>query len=225
MTPQLVIFDCDGVLVDSEPAANEILTRMLIGLGLQTDLAGVCRDFVGLSMTRCLEIVEGRLGRKVPPAFEVELQQRTFEAFREKLDPVPGVAEALDRLDLPFCVASSGEHEKMQLTLGLTGLLSRFENRMFSATEVENGKPHPDLFLHAARELGVAPEGCVVVEDSLPGVQAARAAGMVVYAYSPGAGGAALESAGAILFGEMSVLNDLIHRAPSIPGVATEERE
>jgi len=225
MKPQLVIFDCDGVLVDSEPASNRIFSEMLVDLGLATDYARVCRDFVGLSMARCLTIIEARLGRKVPAGFEVELQARTFDAFREKLDPVPGVADALDRLAVPFCVASSGEHEKMRLTLGLTGLLPRFEGRMFSATEVEKGKPHPDLFLHAARALGVAPQACAVVEDSLPGIRAGRAAGMLVYGYSPGSDGSALASAGAILFREMAELPDLIGREPRGLGLAAEERE
>ncbi len=225
MEPQLVIFDCDGVLVDSEPVANRVFTEMLAGLGLTTDYAQACREFVGLSMARCLAILEQRLGRKLPAGFEAELQARTFRAFREKLDAVPGVAEALDRLSVPFCVASSGEHEKMRLTLGLTGLLPRFEGRMFSATEVEKGKPHPDLFLHAAAGMGASPEFCAVVEDSLPGVQAGRAAGMTVYGYSPGADGAALASTGAILFREMAELPDLICRGLRGADLAVEELE
>ena len=157
MTFDLVIFDCDGVLVDSEPVANRVFLRALEEIGLRISFEEVCELFVGLPISRCVEIVERRLGRPVPGDFVRRLQERTFERFRSGLQAVSGVRDALDRLDFPVCVASSGELEKMNLTLGLTGLLPRFEGRMFSATEVARGKPHPDLFLHAAATLGAAP--------------------------------------------------------------------
>ena len=161
-------------------------------------------------MARCVEIVEERLGRPVPEGFVERLQARTYEAFRAGLRPVRGVAQALERIDLPVCVASSGEHEKMRLTLGLTGLLDRFEGRLFSATEVERGKPHPDLFLLAARSLGARPPRCVVVEDSAPGVLAARAAGMTALGYAGGTDGKPLAAAGARVFHGMAELPDLL---------------
>ena len=132
-----LIFDCDGVLVDSEPVANRVFTESLQAAGLEIGHDEVCRTFIGLSMARCVEIVEERLGRPVPEGFVDRLQARTYEAFRAGLRPVEGVERALERIDLPVCVASSGEHEKMRLTLGLTGLLARFEGRLFSATEGE----------------------------------------------------------------------------------------
>jgi len=210
VAPALAIFDCDGVLVDSEPVANRVFTDALAELGLGIEHAEVCRDFVGLSMRCCMEIVERRLGRAVPDGFVEELQRRTFDAFRAGLRPVPGVVAALGRIALPTCVASSGEHEKMRLTLGLTGLLPRFEGRMFSATDVERSKPHPDLFLHAARSLDVPPADCAVVEDSVPGVRAAVAAGMCALGYGPGEEGARLAAAGAVVFAAMDELPELL---------------
>jgi phosphoglycolate phosphatase len=206
----LVIFDCDGVLVDSEPVANRVFAAALREIGLEIRFEEVCRTFIGLSMTRCVEIVEQRLGRPVPADFVPRVQEMTFEAFRRGLEPVPGVVAALGRIHTPVCVASSGEHEKMRLTLGLTGLLSRFEGRMFSATEVARGKPHPDLFLYAAGRLGARPEHCAVVEDSLPGIEAARAAEMTAFGYAGREDGGELAAAGAIVFAEMEKLPDLL---------------
>jgi len=205
----LVIFDCDGVLVDSEPTAHRVFAEALLELGLAP------RDddgdtFVGLSMDRCVEILEHRLGAALPPDFVERLQRRTFAAFRAGLRPVPGVRAALDRIQPPICVASSGEHEKMRLTLGLTGLLERFEGRMFSATDVARGKPHPDLFLHAAGALGVDPCDCVVVEDSVPGVRGAVAAGMRALGYSGRTEAARLAAAGALAFADMAELPELV---------------
>jgi HAD superfamily hydrolase (TIGR01509 family) len=210
VSPSLVIFDCDGVLVDSEPVSNRVFAAALREIGLPASYEEVCRDFIGLSMSCCVEIVEQRLGRPVPPGFIEDLQARTFDAFRERLDPVPGVVDALDRIEVPVCVASSGEHEKMRLTLGLTGLLPRFEGRMFSAAEVKRGKPFPDLFLHAASQLDVRPAACVVIEDSLPGVRAAVAAGMTALGFAARADAGALREAGATVFDEMSELPGLL---------------
>jgi HAD superfamily hydrolase (TIGR01509 family) len=208
----LVIFDCDGVLVDSEPVSNRIFAAALSEIGLEMSYEEVCREFIGLTLSRCIEIVESRLGRPVPEGFVDDLQARTFQAMRESLKPVRGVAEALDRIELPVCVASSGEPDKMRLTLGLTGLAGRFEGRMFSASEVARGKPFPDLFLHAARVMGVEPHACAVVEDSLPGVRAARAAGMGVYGYAASSDARALAGAGAVVFDEMRELPGLLMR-------------
>lgn len=209
----LVIFDCDGVLVDSEPISNRVFTEMLNDIGVRTTLAETMRDFVGRSMKSCLEIIEARLGRGVPADFEATLQARTFAAFHGALDAVPGVAAALDALDaagVPTCVASSGEHAKMRTTLGLTGLLPRFEGRLFSATEVPRGKPHPDLFLHAARRMGADPSRCAVVEDSPVGVRGAVAAGMRVLGFAARSEPALLAEAGAAVFDDMARLPALL---------------
>jgi HAD superfamily hydrolase (TIGR01509 family) len=211
----LVILDCDGVLVDSEPTANRVFAAALNELGLAIGYEEVCREFVGLTMERCVEILEARLGRPVPDGFVAELERRTFDAFREELEPVRGVEQALDAIDVPVCVASSGEPHKMRFTLGLTGLLPRFDGRLFSALEVGRGKPFPDLFLHAARSMGVPAERTAVVEDSVPGVQAARAAGMRVFGYAERTEGARLAEAGAVVFDEMRRLPGLIAAGPA----------
>ena len=210
MSYGLIIFDCDGVLVDSEPPANRVFTEALNGIGLDMAFDEVCDTFIGLSMPRCLEIVESRLGGPAPARFLERLQERTFEAFRRELAPVRGVADMLARIDDPVCVASSGEREKMELTLGLTGLLPRFAGRLFSSTEVPRGKPAPDLFLHAARNMGVEPAGCAVVEDTPIGARAGRAAGMRVFGYAERSDGRALAAEGATVFDDMTRLPELL---------------
>lgn len=205
-----MIFDCDGVLVDSEPIANRVLCKALIGVGLDCDAAETARATRGLSMASVLTWAAAELGRPLPDDFVERVQARTFAAFRAGLEPVPGVAAALERIPIPICVASSGEAEKIRLSLGLTGLLPRFEGRVFSATEVARGKPYPDLFLHAARVMGAEPVACAVVEDSLPGVEAGRAAGMTVLAYADGRDAGPLAAAGARVFADMAELPDLL---------------
>jgi HAD superfamily hydrolase (TIGR01509 family) len=209
---ELVIFDCDGVLVDSEPLANRVMTDALNEIGINLRYEEVCSRFIGLSMARVVELVEELLGRPVP-GFEESVQRRTFERFRHELRPIAGTEDALARLGLPYCVASSGELEKMRLTLGLTGLLCHFEGRMFSATQVARGKPAPDLFLFSAAQMHVDAGACVVVEDSVPGVLAARAAGMAVFGYDGTGFGPALSEAGACVFSDMRELPDLLERA------------
>lgn len=209
-SPRLVIFDCDGVLVDSEPSANRVFAAALNELGLDLDPDEVCATFIGLSMSRCVEIIEQRLGRPVPSGFVADVRARTLEAFRDELRPVPGVVEVIRALDRPYCVASSGELEKMRFTLGRTGLLASFEGRMFSASQVPRGKPSPDLFLFAAREMSVAPEACIVVEDSVPGVLAARAADMPALGFAARSDPERLARAGARVFQKMSELPVLL---------------
>jgi HAD superfamily hydrolase (TIGR01509 family) len=209
----LVIFDCDGVLVDSEPISNRIFTDMLNGIGLRATQEETMRDFVGRSMSACMAIVAERLGRPAPEDFVPTMQARTFAAFREGLHAVAHVEDALDALDaagVPTCVASSGEHEKMRTTLGITGLLPRFDGRLFSATEVPRGKPAPDLFLHAASRMGAEPSRCAVIEDSPVGVRAAVAAGMRALGYAARGQHAQLREAGATAFDDMRELAGLL---------------
>ena len=206
----LVIFDCDGVLVDSEPTSNRVMRKMLTEIGLPMSIEQTEREFVGRAMEACLRIIERRLGRPAPPDFEERYDSRVFAAFRTELRPVPGVREVLKRIQHPYCVASSGSHAKMRMTLGLTELLPSFEGRMFSATEVTRGKPHPDLFLYAAKSLGAAPEGCAVVEDTPRGVLAGVAAGMTVFGYAGRTPQRELASAGARCFEDMEELPELL---------------
>ena len=211
---QLVIFDCDGVLVDSEPIANRVLARMLEELGLELTQAQIFDNFVGYSIPHCLQVIERLLGRPPPENFRLELQARTFAAFRAELHAMQGIAEALDALEQQYCVASSGDHEKMRTTLGITGLLPRFEGRLFSVTEVANGKPAPDVYLHAAARCGADPRRCIVVEDTPPGVKAGAAAGMTVFGFCAHTPKDMLLRAGAHLtFDRMDLLPDLVRDA------------
>jgi HAD superfamily hydrolase (TIGR01509 family) len=180
----LVIFDCDGVLVDSERVTNRVFAEMLNELGLAVTLEDMFERFVGHSMSKCLDLITDMLGHAPPLNFAEEYRIRTSVALQAELRPTSGVEDALDRIGLPYCVASSGEHEKMRTTLGITGLWPRFEGRLFSITEVARGKPHPDVFLLAASRLGFEPSACAVVEDTPVGVAAGVAAGMTVLDYS-----------------------------------------
>jgi len=184
MHPELIIFDCDGVLVDSELIANQVFAQMLAGIGLPLGVDYLFTHFVGRSMQHCWQEIGKMLGYEVPTAFRDEFQLRSLAALRAGVKPVPGVESLLEALPVPCCVASSGGYEKMTTTLGATGLLPRFHRRMFSAADVPNGKPAPDIFLYAAARCGVEPERCTVIEDSSAGVRAGVAAGMRVYGYS-----------------------------------------
>lgn len=212
----LVIFDCDGVLVDSEPIANRIFAAALADLGLVLGLEEMFELFVGRTMSDCLRIIETRLGRPVPADFLSQLQARTFAAFAaEPVRAVPGVETALEAIaarGLRVCVASSGEVEKMRLTLGLTGLLPRFADRLYSATQVARGKPAPDVYWYAASQMGVVPQQCLVIEDSPAGVAAGVAAGMPVLGYAAHTAAAKLEAVGALrTFTRMHELPALLH--------------
>ncbi|MFE9144172.1 HAD family hydrolase [Streptomyces tubercidicus] len=191
----LVIFDNDGVLVDSEPISNRILAGYLTELGHPTSYEDSLRDYMGGAMHRIHEGVLERFGKPLPAEFDEVFYARVFAEFRRSLEPVVGVGEVLEKLaadGVPYCVGSSGSHERIRVALTKTGLLERFEGasgegagaRIFSSQDVGRGKPAPDLFLHAAQEMGVAPERCAVVEDSPLGVRAAVGAGMDVYGFT-----------------------------------------
>ncbi len=212
----LVIFDCDGVLVDSEPLANASFSASLQAQGLAWDVAETMRRLMGRSLKSCVEIVEAELGRRLPDDFHETMQARTYQSFRDApLQAVAGVKQAVQALQaagLETCVASSGAPEKMKFTLGLTGLWDLFGGRIFSSSQVPRGKPFPDLFLHAAIAMNVQPFDCVVVEDSVPGVQAACSAGMRVLAYAGAdyADANALGEAGGFVFKDMKELPGLV---------------
>jgi HAD superfamily hydrolase (TIGR01509 family) len=209
----LVIFDCDGVLVDSDRISLRIQAERISALGLPVTYEDCVAEFLGIGMPATLRRIEEWLGGPLPEGWEAGLEAEVTEAFRRELRPVPGIVEALDRVTLPTCIASSGSHEKLTLTLGLAGLYERFAGRIFSADEVERAKPDPDLFFYAAERMGVVPERCVVVEDSPWGVAAARAAGMSALGYAADAeprAAAALAEAGAIVFTAMAELPRLL---------------
>ena len=208
---ELVIFDCDGVLVDSERIAVRVEAEYLAELGWPLSQAEIVERFMGRTAEYMDEAIEARLGRRLPGDWRDQFQRRYREAFAADLVPVDGVVEALDQITIPSCVASSGSHDKLRLTLGHTGLYGRFEGRIFSGYEVANGKPAPDLFLHAASRMGAEPARCAVVEDSRFGVMAARSAGMHAFGYGGGLTPPdRLEGHGAVVFDDMRKLPRLL---------------
>ncbi|MEO5335776.1 MAG: HAD family hydrolase [Magnetospirillum sp. WYHS-4] len=186
MDIDLIIFDCDGVLVDSEPIASRLLARELTALGYPMKPEDCRARFTGISMRRVMAMIEADRGRPLPADFEAEMRRKDFEAFAAELTPCPGVAEAVPALAFAKCVASSGAPEKIRHSLTLTGLIAHFDGHLFSASQVARGKPAPDLFLHAARTMGAAPDRCVVVEDARAGIEAGLAAGMRVLGFAGG---------------------------------------
>lgn len=216
---RLVIFDCDGVLVDSEPLASRVLAEVVSVLGYPLTAEQAIERFTGVSMATVRARIEADWGRALPDDFEQVVRERDFAAFSGKLKAIPGAREMLGRLRLAKCVASSGAVAKMRYTLALTGLLAAFEPHLFSASMVARGKPAPDLFLYAAERMGVRPERCAVVEDAVAGIQAARAAGMLPLAFTGGGhirpgDGPALRAAGAArVFRRMEALPRLLRDA------------
>ena len=208
---RLVIFDCDGVLVDSERIAVRVDVVMLAELGWVMTEAEVVERFMGRTDEYMVSQIEAHLGRPLPANWEERFQHLYREAFEAGLKPIPGILEALDEIATATCVASSGTHERIRYTLGLTGLYTRFVGRIFSAGDVAQGKPAPDLFLHAANRMGADPSECAVVEDSRYGIEAARAAGMRGFGY---AGGLTprhrLEGIGTVVFQDMRELPRLL---------------
>ena len=182
----LVIFDCDGVLVDSEPLAFRVLLEGLTAAGHVMDEQAAYDRFLGRSLANLQSVLRREFGFELNAAQLEEMRVRLFEVYRQELKPMPGIGETLDRLTMPYCVASSSLPDRIRLSLEVTGLLPRFDPHLFSATMVAKGKPEPDLFLHAARQMGTAPEACLVIEDTAPGIMAAQRAGMTVFAFTGG---------------------------------------
>jgi len=185
-TTELVIFDCDGVLVDSEPISIAVLVEALAAAGVTMSEEEAHVRFLGRSLKSMSEILHDDYGLAIDAAFLDAMRKVLYERFRAELQAVEGVAETVDALGIAHCVASSSQPERIRLSLTVTGLLSRFEPNIFSASMVARGKPAPDLFLHASAAMGVAPEYCVVVEDSPAGIAAGKAAGMRVVAFTGG---------------------------------------
>ena len=210
---ELVIFDCDGVLIDSERLSIRVEVEVLSELGWPLSEAEVVERFVGRPDRENRATIERHLGRELPAGWSEQVKRRHREVYAAELTPVPGVREALDRISLPSCVASSSTHDHLRYTLALTGLYERFAGRIFSAEDVARGKPAPDLFLYAAERMSADPAGCLVVEDSLAGVQAARAAGMRILAFAGGVTDAELLAGpNTIVFADMQELPGLVDR-------------
>ena len=215
--PSLVIFDCDGVLVDSEPISVAVLLDVIANAGGAVTEADAYRLFLGRSMAAVRELLRSEFGIALTDQQLEAMRTELTRRFQEQLRPIPGIVQALSRLNTRVCVASSAGIERIRLSLRITGLLEMLEPHLYSAAMVERGKPAPDLFLYAARVMGVRPADCVVVEDSPAGIDAARHAGMHVFAFTGGshAGHSALVKELAkrkpdIVFDDMRTLPDLI---------------
>jgi HAD superfamily hydrolase (TIGR01509 family) len=211
VTPELVIFDSDGVLVDSEIIALTVFARIATEEGVSISVEDAIRSFRGVKMSDCVREIERRLGRGVRDSFVADVRQATALAFDAELKPVEGIHATLAEITIPFCVASNGPMSKLTHALGLTRLLGHFEGRIFSAYEVGSWKPDPGLFLYAAQTMGVHPSRCVVVEDSSSGARAAKAAGMKVLGFAGGHLDAEQELA--------AICDGIFHRMGDLPAL------
>lgn len=182
----LVIFDCDGVLVDSEPVSVRVLVDALRRKGLNMEEAEAYRRFLGRSLATITKTMREEFAIEADESFLEDMRHDLYTRFRKELQPMAGIADALDGLDLRRCVASSSQPERIRLSLTLTGLIDKLEPNIFSAAMVARGKPAPDLFLHAASQMGADPENCIVIEDSPAGIEAGHRAGMAVFAFVGG---------------------------------------
>ena len=209
----LIIFDCDGVLVNSEKVANEVFADVLLQVcGLEFTLEEMFDTFVGHSRLQCLQKIEAILGEPPPAELDQRYQEDINLALKDSVAAIQGIESVLTDLTVPYCVASSGSHAKMKLTLGKTGLIDFFDGNIFSTSEVERGKPHPDIYLHAAVTMGgYQPQRCLVIEDSPIGVSGAVAAGMQVFGFAELMPAHKLKASGAhLVFDHMHDLPDLI---------------
>jgi HAD superfamily hydrolase (TIGR01509 family) len=214
----MIIFDCDGVLIDSEPLACRVVAEELTGAGFPFDADEVADRFTGMSDVAMYRTIEEEAGRRLPSDLGRRIHDSLMQAFRRELKAIEGIHLVLDGLDAagrPYCVASSSTPERLRVTLGHVGLIDRFA-AIFSASMVERGKPAPDLFLHAAQTMAVPAAACIVVEDSVAGVTAARAAGMRALGFcgashcGPGHGDMLRQAGAVAVFDDMACLPDLL---------------
>ena len=209
--PGCIIFDCDGVLVDSEVIGVRVLLDMASHYGVNMDLQEAVEEFSGIRLKEGIKRLQQMTATPFPEDFEQLFRARSYEVFKTEMRPVHGIQPLLDMLTIPYCVASSGPVEKIKLNLTITGLLKYFDdNRIFSGYQINSWKPEPDIFLHAAKQMGFQPSGCVVIEDSKAGVIAARRGGFKVFGYAKPFNGEELEKEGAIVFYNMKDLPALL---------------
>jgi HAD superfamily hydrolase (TIGR01509 family) len=213
--PALVIFDCDGVLVDSEILSGRAIADSLAETGLVMSPEEVIDALVGMDEAGTRRELERLMGHRVPPGFDEGKRRRLDALYLTDLKAFAGIDALLGRLAVPFCVASNSKHARLRKTFAITGLDRLVEGRVFSAEDVARGKPAPDLYLHAANVMGVAPEHCLVVEDSITGATAALAAGMQVVGFVGGSHIRAGHDRQLLALGAVSVVGD-------VPGLARE---
>jgi HAD superfamily hydrolase (TIGR01509 family) len=176
-----IVFDFDGVIADSEVLSNTVLAEVVTELGVPTTLEDAYRDYMGKRFLEVIAAIENSVGRTLPPSFGDQYQARTLQRFRQELAPIAGAREFITKFsEVPRCIASSSSPDRLALCLEVLDMSNLFEGRVFSASNVARGKPHPDIFLHAAAEIGVSASECIIIEDSATGVIAGRAAGATV---------------------------------------------
>ncbi|RXM44110.1 HAD family phosphatase [Flavobacterium sp. YO12] len=195
-----IIFDCDGVLVDTEKIGNGVLLEMASEHGFEMKIEDAYRNFNGRKLKDCFKYIEETIDKELPETFESEFRQRSFDAFKTQVKPMEGVLEFINKLKIPYCVASSGPVEKICLNLEVAGLLDKFENKLFSSYQIGSWKPEPGIFLHAAKEMGFDVKDCIVIEDSVAGVRAGIDGGFKVYGFANGYNDNDLEREGAMVF-------------------------
>ena len=205
-----IIFDSDGVLVDSETLSAKVFQEMARELGFELGFEAAVEQFAGTSMKENLKFIQENIEESLPEDFEKDFRLRTYQVFKTDLKAVEGIHQLIKKLQVPFCVASSGPVEKIRLNLGLVGLLDNFAGRIFSSYEIGKWKPDPGIFLHAAKEMGKTPEECVVIEDSDSGIRAALTGGFMVYALTSEKKRSHFEQLGAVTFANMKELEQLL---------------
>ncbi|WP_431159184.1 HAD family hydrolase [Winogradskyella poriferorum] len=205
-----IIFDCDGVLVDSEPLSNQVMVDIANELGANINLDYALRNFKGNSFDNCANQISELIGRKAPENLEAIYRERSFEKFRNEIQPIEGVKEILGNLTIPFCVASSGPENKIKLNLNLTGLDEYFQENIFSCYTIQKWKPEPDIFIWASQSMGFEPSECLVVEDSKIGVKAALNGGFDVFGYTAHDYQDELPKLATKTFSDMLILPDLL---------------
>ena len=210
MKYKCIIFDCDGVLVDSEAISAKIFQELVADLGVEIDFETVLEQITGTSMTENLKYFSEKINGGLPKDFESEFRKRSYEAFKTDLQPIKGIHALLEKINVPVGVASSGPVEKIKLNLTTTNLIDFFGDNIFSCYEIGSWKPEPDIYLYAAKKMGFIPEDCVVIEDSLPGVQAAKAGGFNVFCFAINKNKKTLKEHGATVFSTMKELGKLL---------------
>ncbi|WP_372755419.1 HAD-IA family hydrolase [Mariniflexile sp.] len=205
-----IIFDCDGVLVDSEPISIQILVNMANSYGASIDLAYGMKHFKGSFMYECIEKISKLTKEALPDTFENDYRKQSFEAFKKDMKPIEGIKNVLNELTIPFCVASSGPENKIKLNLELSGLLPYFENKIYSCYTLQKWKPDPAVFLWAAKDMGFSPNECLIIEDSLSGVKGAKLGGFDVFGFTAHDYNNELKAVATKTFGNMAELLKLI---------------
>lgn len=210
MKYKCIIFDCDGVLVDSEAISAKVFQEMISELGFNLDFEIVLEQITGTSMKENLEFFSKNIDCNLPLDFENEFRKRSFEAYKKELKPIDGIHTLIDKITVPICTASSGPQKKIRLNLTTTNLIDKFANNIFSSFDIDSWKPEPKIYLHAAKQMGFEPKDCVVIEDSEPGVIAAIKGGFDVYVITNEKNKSTFEKLGATTFYNMKELESIL---------------